>query len=127
MRFTTIILFLGLSLTACGGNDAGTEGTVGGDTLEATLASNTQWPYELVGILDIVEAGDYDGSDYPDWAVGSVITDTDEWGVLINIGAGVVSKAKINIDSRKKVRVWLEKPREKDGDLFYPVSKIQAL
>ena len=126
MRIPLLIVPIAVGLVACGGDDAGS-GSSAGNSLEATLAGNTQWPYELVGTLDIVEAGDFDESDYPAWAVGSVVTDTDEWGVLINIGPGVIRKAKVNIDSGKKVRVWLEKPRKENGDLFYPVSKIQAL
>ena len=122
MRFPLLIVSMAVSLGACGGNDAGS-----GNSLEAMLASNTQWPYELVGTLDIVEAGDFDESDYPAWAVGSIVTDSDEWGVLINIGPGVIRKAKVNIDSGKKVRVWLDKPRRENGDMFYPISKIQAL
>lgn len=125
MKFSPIIISLALASVACGDN--GAESTVSiGSNLEAKLAGNTQWPYELVGTLDIVEAGDFDNSDYPDWAVGSIVTETDEWGVLIEIRAGVVSKARINIDSGDKVRAWLDKPRIENGDLFYPIVKIEA-
>ena len=126
MRIIAISLSIIFALMACGDGDPGLD-SMTDSSLEATLKGNTQWPYELVGTLDIVEAGDYDDSNYPAWAVGSIITDADEWGVLINIGDGVVRKARINIDSGEKVRVWLEKPQMEDDELFYPVSKIQAL
>ena len=113
-----------LILTACGGGESN---TTSGLTLEAILATNTAWPYELVGTLDIVEAGGYGETDYPSWAVGSVFTREDEWGVSISIGEGVVSRAKIDIDSGKEVRLWLEAPKQEYGVLTYPVSKIEAL
>lgn len=126
MRHMLMATVLACALTACGGGSDGTDSTYGGN-LQILLAKNTDWPYELVGVLDIVEAGGYDESDYPTWAVGNIITDDDEWGVMIEIGDGVVSRARINIDSRKKVRVWLEAPHKKYDVLTYPVSRIESL
>ena len=127
MRFFLISATLALLLTACGG---GSEYSLGeeGSNLQVLLAKNTEWPYEMVGVLDIVEAGGYDDvSEYPTWAIGNVITADDEWGVMIEIGDGVVSRAKINIDSGEEVRLWLEKPHKKYDVLTYPVSRIEAL
>ena len=123
MRHILIITMLALLLASCGGSDSGGDGGI----LEIRLAKNTEWPYEMVGVLDIVEAGGWDESDYPTWAVGNIITDDDEWGVMIEIGDGVVSRARINIDSGEPVRVWLEKPHKKYDVLTYPVSRIEAL
>ena len=124
MRHVLILAAVALVLAACGG---GSDGTDDGGNLQVLLAKNTEWPYELIGVLDIVEAGGYDESDYPNWAVGNVITDDDEWGVMIEIGDGVVSRARINIDSGEKVRLWLEKPHKNYDVLTYPVSRIEAL
>ena len=125
MRKIFCSLALALLLGACGAGE-GISDDYGGN-LEILLAKNTEWPYEMVGILDIVEAGGYDDSDYPTWAVGNIITDDDEWGVMIEIGDGIVRQAEINIDSGEKVRVWLEKPHKKYDVLTYPVSRIEAL
>ena len=115
-----------LILAACGGGgpDALTETM---SPLEARLLANTAWPYEVVGVLDIVEAG-FEDSEYADWAVGSLVTDeTDEFGVQINIGRGVAAHGKINIDSGERVKVWLEAPIPEYGVQTYPVSRIEKL
>ena len=117
---------LAFALAACGGGGESADSDYGG-VLQLQLANNTEWPHEVVGVLDIVEAGGFDESDYPNWAVGNIITDDDEWGVMIEIGEGVVSRAKINIDSGEKVRAWLEKPHKNYDVLTYPVSRIEAL
>ena len=125
MRQLLMWVALMFVLAACSGDSSYSGGD--GGILEIRLAKNTEWPYEMVGVLDIIEAGGYDESDYPIWAVGNIITDEDEWGVMIEIGDGVVSRAKINIDSGEPVRVWLEKPHKKYDVMTYPVSRIEAL
>ena len=126
MRQVLMLAAIALVLVACGGGGESTDSDHGGN-LQILLAKNTEWPYEMVGVLDIVEAGGYDESDYPNWAVGNVITDDDEWGVMIEIGDGVVSRARINIDSGEKVRLWLEKPHKNYDVWTYPVSRIEPL
>ena len=126
MRHVIFCALLTLVMAACGGGGDNPYIEDGGK-LQGLLANNTEWPYEMVGVLDIVEAGGYEESDYPTWAVGNVITDDDEWGVMIEIGDGVVSRARINIDSGEAVRLWLEKPHKKYDVLTYPVSRIEAL
>ena len=113
-----------LLLVGCGGQDSGNGASV--SSLEETLSANTAWPQEVVGVLDIVEAGGYGDSEYPSWAVGSLLTDDDDEGISISIGEGVVSRAKIDIDSGKTVRVWLQAPKLEYGIEFYPVSRIQS-
>ena len=125
MRRMLISTCLLLTLAACD-RDGGADGDSGGN-LQVVLAKNTEWPYEMVGILDIVEAGGYEESEYPSWAVGNIITEDDEWGVMIEIRDGIVSRAEINIDSGEEVRVWLEKPHKKYDVLTYPVSRIESL
>ena len=120
-RFALIATLLGL--VACSG-EMGSETSTRG-SLETALEANSTWPYETVGILDIVEAG-YGDSDSPEWAVGSLVTDNDEFGVLIKIEGAVIARAGIKIDSGEKVRVWLEAPKNEYGETIYAVSKIQA-
>lgn len=121
---TRLVLLLAfLALTACGG---GTDSSPAANSLETTLAANDSWPYEVVGVLDIVEAG-YGDSDDPEWAVGSIVTDDDEWGVSIEIQGAVISRAGIDIDSGKKVRAWLDAPHRNYGVDTYPVSRLEAL
>ncbi len=114
-----------LALSACGGGDSDDAPVPG--SLEAVLEGNTTWPYEAQGVLDIVEAG-FEDSEYAHWAVGFLITDPgDEFGIMIEITDGVAERAKIDIDSGREVRVWLEKPKTEYGELTYPVSRIEAL
>jgi hypothetical protein len=120
-----VFIFLVFGLSACDNEGGGGTSTIGSG-LEAVLESNESWPYEAVGILDIVEAG-YGESDDPEWAVGSLVTKDDEFGVGIEIDGNVISRARINIDSGKEVRVWLEKPKMEYGVKTYPVSKIVPL
>lgn len=119
----TTVFFL---LTACSGESTDSRSVVS-SSLEVKLSANTTWPYEVTGVLDIVEAGGYEDSNYPSWAVGSLLIDGDTTGVAINIGEGVVSRAGVDIDSGKKVRVWLNAPKIEHGVKVYEVSKIEAL
>lgn len=119
-----VLIALVFGLAACGA--ATDEGGASG--LEAVLEANTTWPYEVTGVLDIVEAGGFDENDYPTWAVGSLVNDqTDEFGIAIDIQGDVVPRARINIDSGRPVRVWLEAPVMQYGVKAYPVSRIEAL
>ena len=123
MRQLTLIALL-LGLAACGG---ATDST-GASGLQAVLDANTTWPYEVTGVLDIVEAGGFDENDYPTWAVGSLVNDqTDEFGIAIDIEGDVVPRARINIDSGKPVKAWLEAPTTQYGVKTYSISKLEAL
>ena len=108
-------------VSSCGSGDPSANGP---GSLEPILASNSQWPFEVVGTLDIVEAGGYGDSEYPEWAVGSLITSDDPEGVAIEIGSGVVANSGIDIDSGKSVRVWLEQPNKQYGILSFPITKM---
>lgn len=120
-----LILFAVLfGLAAC--SDAPDERSA--SELEALLDANTTWPYEVTGVLDIVEAGGFDENDYPTWAVGSLVNEqTDEFGISIDIEGDVVPRARINIDSGKPVRAWLEAPEMQYGVKTYSISKLEAL
>ena len=114
-----------LALAACGSDGAGDAPEPG--SLEAILQDNTTWPYQAEGVLDIVEAG-FEESDYAHWAVGFLITDPgDDFGIMIEITDGVAERAKVDIDSGRRVRVWLEEPKTDYGVLTYPVSRIEKL
>ncbi|SMF63205.1 hypothetical protein SAMN02745866_04078 [Alteromonadaceae bacterium Bs31] len=95
-------------------------------SIEAELKSNGNWPYQIQGVLDIVEAGGYEDTEYPGWAVGGLVREGDEFGVSISIGEGVVAAAGIDIDSRKLVTVWLGAPKKEFGVLTYPVERISS-
>ncbi len=123
MRQLVIYAFV-FGLAACGGSIDEERHS----ELAVLLDANTSWPYEVTGVLDIVEAGGYDENDYPTWAVGSLITDqTDEFGISIDIEGDVVPRARINIDSGKPVRAWLEAPKMQYGVTTYPIAKLEAL
>ncbi len=112
------------ALAACSGGDGQSSPSTDSD-FASRLASNQAWPYEATGVLDIVEAG-FDGtSDEPQWAVGMLLSDGEEFGVLIEIDGGVIARAGINIDSGEPVRAWLESPKDVSGEPMYPVSKLQ--
>ncbi len=119
-----ILVALMVGLAAC--SDAMDER--GASELEALLDANTTWPYEVTGVLDIVEAGGWDENYNPTRAVGSLVNDqTDEFGISIDIEGDVVSRARINIDSGKPVRAWLEAPTMQYGIETYSISKLEAL
>lgn len=124
MKSFALVLAM-LLLAACGGGES--YDAPAPDSLEAILQSNTAWPYEAVGVLDIVEAG-FEESDYAQWAVGFLITDpSDEFGIMIEITDGVAERARVDIDSGERVRVWLEEPKTEYGELTYPITKIEKL
>ena len=120
MRYIIPLVFLVL-VSSCGSGDPSANGS---DSLESIMASNSQWPFAVVGTLDIVEAGGYGDSEYPEWAVGSLITSDDPEGIAIEIGSGVVASSGIDIDSGKSVRVWLDQPNKQYGILSYPITKM---
>jgi hypothetical protein len=123
MRQLVLLAFV-FGLAACDG----TIDEEDGSKLAALLDANTNWPYEVTGVLDIVEAGGFDENDYPTWAVGSLVNDqTDEFGISIDIEGDVVPHARINIDSGKPVRAWLEAPKMQYGVKTYPIAKLEAL
>lgn len=96
--------------------------------LAALLDANTNWPYEVTGVLDIIEAGGFDENDYPTWAVGFLVNDqTDEFGIFIEIEGDVIPRARINIDSGKPVRAWLEAPRMQHDVMTYPIVKLERV
>ena len=127
MRKLLLILAF-ISLGACGGTDKPGEFGDKMSALETALQDNTSWPYEAVGVLDIVEAG-FDGtSEYAEWGVGSLITeDDDEWGISVTLRQGVAARAEVDIDSGEKVRVWLEAPVDEFGYTTYPISRMEKL
>lgn len=111
-----------LALAAC---DGVTDSETGGSSIETALVANDTWPYETVGTLEIVDVG-YGDSDVPEWAVGLLVSEEDEFGVVIKIDGAVIADAGIDIDSGEQVRVWLESPTDEHGDKIYAVSKIQS-
>ena len=117
----TILLLAGCSDS---GSDYGADSP---SPLEIKLESNTTWPYEVEGVLDIVEAGGYGDSDYPMWAVGNLVTPDSGYGLAKNIGEGVASEGSINIDSGKKIKVWLSQPKIQFGVKTYPIIKMRSL
>lgn len=121
------LMLLCFVLVACSGGSgtSGADPSVDHGSLEAILAANDSWPYEIVGVLDIVEAG-YGDSDEPEWAVGSIVTEHDVWGVAIEIPGAVISRAGINIDSGNAVRAWLDAPKDDYGVTTYPVSRLEV-
>ena len=126
MKTVIPIMISIIYLVSCGGESPGDLGG-GNSSLEKALLENTSWPIERVGVLDIVEAGGYGDSDYPSWAVGSLVTHDDDFGIGIKIGEGVISKAKIDIDSGNEVRVWLNAPAKEYGAYTFPVTRIESL
>jgi len=123
-KYLFIILAIGF-LAACS-DEAFDVGSEQASALQAVLNANEDWPYEVTGVLEIVEAGGYADSEYPDWAVGNLVTRGDDTGVSVDIGEGVASSAEINIDSGKEVRVWLEAPTKEHGIKTYAISRIES-
>lgn len=122
-----LICFLAILLLA-GCSDSGSDyGADSPSPLEIKLEFNTTWPYEVEGVLDIVEAGGYEESNYPNWAVGSLVTPDSGYGLLIEIGEGIASEGQIEIDSGKKIKVWLSQPHMQYGVKTYPIIKMRNI
>jgi len=119
MKLVLITIAL-LFLSACGGESS----SEANQSLGSTLRANDSWPQEIVGVLDIVEAG-YHDSDYPEWALGAITTANDADGLSIEITDGLLGVSGVNIDDGKTVKVWVDKPHEKYGVYTFPVSKIK--
>lgn len=116
----SVLLFAASLVASCGGEPASEP--VG--SVEARIAASDSWPQEVVGVLDIVDAGGYE-SDYPDWAVGMLVTADDPDGISINIGDGVLAAGRVDIDDGRSVRVWVNKPNTEYGVLTFPVTKVK--
>lgn len=115
-----VVVFLTIALTACVEENS----SMGSDSVGTSLANNTVWPYEVVGEIDIVDAG-FGDSDVPSWAVGSIIIKDEE--LLIEFGSNVLRKAQIDADFAfsSPATLMLGKPRSEGGALIYPVVDIK--
>jgi len=122
-----LLVIATLLLFAAGCSDGADES--GGSELDAILDANSSWPYEVTGVLEIVEAGGWEeDSDIPDWAVGSLVNEqTDEVGIGVEIMDGVARRANVDVDSGRPVKAWLEEPKMEYGWKTYPVSRLEAL
>ena len=89
-----------------------------------SVASNTSWPYEVTGSVDIVDAGVAD-SDYASWAVGIVTVGGEE--LLVEFETSVLEQANIDLDFQfsEPTTLLLGKPNDKHGELSYPVKEIR--
>ena len=121
-----ILLAAAAMLVAAGCSEAPAGVTGSKPTLEAELKANSTWPYAVVGVLDIVDAGFDSETGRVSWAAGAIVTDKDPDGVLIMIEEGAVRDG-IDIDSGKAIRAWLSEPTMEYGYPTYPVSKIEAM
>lgn len=128
MRTLPAIVLFALILLAAGCGESGDNQPkvkVAPPDFAAKLGKNNAWPYQAVGTLFIVEAGGYELSNYPQWAVGEFTADGEAGKVSIDFQAGVIARALVNIDSGRQFRVWLEAPRVENGAKIYPISKIE--
>lgn len=112
-------IILSLFLAACGGDEI--KNSPSG---ESALAGNTRWPYEVVGEVDIIDAG-FGDSDYANWAIGSVTVNGEEISIefetLVLRSAGIGSE--FNFSSPAKL--MLGSPKQEYGMLTYPVVEIK--
>ncbi len=118
MKKTMLVLCL-LCLFACG-NERGTASSGS----ESGLASNTAWPYEVVGEVDIVDAG-FGDSDYANWAVGSVVVNGEY--ISIDFETSVLEAAGIDSEFNfsNPATLNLGAPKKEYGELTYPVVEIK--
>ena len=95
--------------------------------IEQKLKNNTEWPYLIVGALDIAYAGDYDGSsDYPAFAMGQIDTGNDVDDISFNVDHDVLKQAGIDIDSGEVLKIWLAgSPKYENGINIYQVVKLE--
>lgn len=125
MRLSILIAAAAMLVAAgCSEAPAGTSSSE--VTLENELKQNTSWPYQVVGVLDIVDAGFDPDTGRVSWAAGAIVTENDPDGVLIMIEEGAVRDG-IDIDSGKKVRAWLGEPNHEYGAPTYTVSRVESL
>lgn len=120
----TLIAAAGL-LAACnpgGGGKSGQDIIPQSTRLEARLAANDDWPYEIAGILDVAYPA---AGDVREVAVGALLTEDDAWGVSVSIDAAVLEAADIAIDSKVPVVVTLHEPAVVFGVSTYPVTSVR--
>jgi hypothetical protein len=123
-KIISVLVFLLLA----GCSDSGSDNVAHSPTpLENLLESNTTWPYAIEGVLDIIKAGGLEESEYPHWAVGFLIAPGSGNGLLIEIGEGIANEGRINVDSGKKIKVWLSQPKIQHGVKTYPIVKMRSI
>ena len=77
-------------------------------------------------MLSFVEAGGWDG-DYATWGVGSLEMDDSDEEILVDLNGNAAVDAKFDIDSGKKVRVWLNPPKKDGVYPGYQIVKIKQI
>lgn len=123
-KFIGVLVFL--LLAGCSDNDSDNS-NYSATKLETVLAANTTWPYEIEGVLDIVEAGGFEESEYPHLAIGFLLASGAGDGLLIEIGEGIAKEGRINVDSGNRIKVWLSKPKMLHGVKTYPIVKMRNI
>lgn len=123
-KFIGVLVFL--FLAGCSDNDSDNS-NYSATKLETVLAANTTWPYEIEGVLDIVEAGGFEESEYPHLAIGFLLASGAGDGLLIEIGEGIAKEGRINVDSGNRIKVWLSKPKMLHGVKTYPIVKMRNI
>jgi len=123
-KFIGVLVFL--FLAGCSDNDSDNS-NYSATKLETVLAANTTWPYEIEGVLEIVEAGGFEESEYPHLAIGFLLASGAGDGLLIEIGEGVAKEGRINVDSGSRIKVWLSKPKILHGVKTYPIVKMRHI
>ena len=99
------------------------------NAIEKNLKKNKEWPYLIIGVLDIAHTGDYDDdSEYPSMAMGQIDTGNKVDDISIEINGAILKEAEIDIDSGEKLKIWLNgSPRHEYDIDIYKVVKLEKL
>ena len=97
---------------------------------EEMLTENTEWPYAINGVLNIIEAGDYDEGDYPRWIVGFLEITNSPDEILIEFKGNIAQKAKLPIDvldSNIVFSVLINEPIYRHGAPYFIITQINKI
>lgn len=111
------LLALSIGLIAC---NSDTSQSSSADS----LSTNTTWPYEIIGSVDIHDAG-FSDSQYADWAIGSIVSGDDD--ILIMFDNRVLRAAGIGSEFNfsDPTTLLLGAPTDEYGESSYPVEAVQ--
>ncbi len=130
MKITKLIVLIAslFVFVACGEQDTGKQPSDSSSrpANETALKNNEKWPYAIIASFEVTDSGGYEGeSNYPTWAVGFLDTGNPNEEITFELNGDALVKAKIDIDSPQKFKVWLN-PAENEGD-GYVIAKVEKL
>ena len=93
---------------------------------EPTLENVSDWPFEMVGFVDVVDCGELDENGVPDWGVANFWFNNQTSGPGFSFSREILELASIGVfefSETEKFRVWLVPDPEKS----VPVGGVNGI